>query len=265
MHADKEEWYGLPTERNLAAQYLLLYELSLPYGLDTANQVNMDKSATRLIVTLKSSATDDVLALQSDSMNWLKNNAPEAMFDRGASSDIMFAHIGARNVRSMLLGSVAALLVISIILMVALKSVRFGLLSLIPNLIPAAVAFGIWGAFVGEIGLSLSVVAGMTLGIVVDYTVHFLSKYLRAQRENNLNTKDSIHYAFNTVGVALLVTTIILVANFSVLAMSSFALNGDMGIMTAMTIVIALVVDFLLLPAIILTLWKDKTEAGVKL
>jgi predicted RND superfamily exporter protein len=260
MHADKEEWYRLPKERNLAAQYLLLYELSLPYGLDTANQVNMDKSATRLIVTLKSSATDDVLALQSDSMNWLKNNAPEAMFDRGASSDIMFAHIGARNVRSMLLGSIAALLVISIILMVALKSVRFGLLSLIPNLIPAAVAFGIWGAFVGEIGLSLSIVAGMTLGIVVDYTVHFLSKYLRAQRENNLNTKDSIHYAFNTVGVALLVTTIILVANFSVLAMSSFALNADMGIMTAMTIVIALVVDFLLLPAIILTLWKDKPE-----
>lgn len=263
MHGDEASWYKLPDERNLAAQYLLLYELSLPYGLDTTNQISMDKSATRVVATLKTSSSEDVLALQQSAMNWLSANAPEAMFDRGASSDIMFAHIGARNVRSMLLGSFLALLVISIILMIALKSVRFGLLSLIPNLVPAAVAFGIWGAFVGEIGLSLSVVAGMTLGIVVDYTVHFLSKYLRAQRENNLSTEESIRYAFNTVGVALIVTTIILVANFAVLAMSKFALNGDMGIMTAMTIIIALLVDFLLLPAIILSFWKEKGEQSV--
>ena len=64
--------------------------------------------------------------------------------------------------------------------MLALKSWRYGLLSLIPNLVPAGIAFGIWALIDGEIGLGLSVVTAMTLGIVVDDTIHFLSKYLRA-------------------------------------------------------------------------------------
>jgi predicted RND superfamily exporter protein len=89
--------------------------------------------------------------------------------------------------------------------------VKIGLISLIPNLAPAAMGFGLWGGFVGEIGLSLSVVTTMTLGIVIDDTVHFLSKYLRARREKNLSPPDAVRYAFLTVGRALLITTIVLV------------------------------------------------------
>jgi len=86
----------------------------------------------------------------------------------------------------MLIGTTLALIGISLILIIALRSVKIGLLSLIPNLIPAAMGFGLWGLLVGEVGLSLSIVAGMTLGIVVDDTVHFLSKYLRARREKGI-------------------------------------------------------------------------------
>ena len=168
----------------------------------------------------------------------------------------MFAHVGFTNIRSMLEGTFVALIIISIMLGFALRSFKFGLISLLLNLIPAGVAFGLWGIFVGQIGLGLSVVAGMTLGIVVDYTVHFLSKYLRAQREQGLNEPDAIRYAFNNVGTALIVTTIILSANFGVLAFSDFVMNSHMGLLTASTIIIALLADFFFLPPLLLFLTR---------
>jgi predicted RND superfamily exporter protein len=172
----------------------------------------------------------------------------------GASPTLMFSNIGARNIKSMLLGTTVALILISLILIFALRSVKIGLLSLIPNLIPAALAFGLWGIMVGQIGLALSVVTGMTLGIVVDDTVHFLSKYLRARREKGLNSQDAVRYAFNTVGLALVVTSLVLAAGFFVLTFSAFQLNSNMAIMTAVTIVFAIVADFLLLPPLLMAL-----------
>src|SRR5690606_38211830 len=125
---------------------------------------------------------------------------------------------------------------------------------------PAAIAFGFWALYDGEVGLGLSVVVGMTLGIVVDYTIHFLSKYLRAKREQQLDSAGAVAYAFNTVGVALVVTTIILCVNFGVLALSTFALNADMGLMTALTILVALLIDFFLLAPLLLWLEGRKQE-----
>jgi hypothetical protein len=114
------------------------------------------------------------------------------------------------------------------------------------------VAFGLWGLFVGEVGLALSVVTAMSLGIVVDDSVHFLSKYVRARREKGLDAEGAVRYAFSTVGVALWVTTMVLFAGFMVLAQSAFELNAGMGLLTAITIVIALLLDFFLLPPILI-------------
>ncbi|MCP3689653.1 MAG: MMPL family transporter [Gammaproteobacteria bacterium] len=254
MHGDDESFYRLPERRDLAAQYLLLYEMSLPYGLDLNNQINLDKSATRMVVMLYNLTTNQVLALEERAQQWLRDNAPKSMQVGGASPTLMFSHIGKRNIKSMLLGTTVALILISIILVFALKSIKIGLLSLIPNLIPAALAFGVWGMVVGQVGLALSVVTGMTLGIVVDDTVHFLSKYLRARREKNLNAQDAVRYAFNTVGLALVATSIVLIAGFFVLTFSAFQLNANMGLMTAVTIIFAIVADFLLLPPILMAL-----------
>ncbi|MCP4472233.1 MAG: MMPL family transporter [Gammaproteobacteria bacterium] len=259
MHGDDPDWYRLPEQRELAAQYLLLYEMSLPYGLDLNNQINIDKSATRMTVMLYNMTTKKVLALEQRARQWLRENAPASMHNDAASPTIMFSHIGARNIRSMLLGTTIALILISIILVFALRSFKIGLLSLIPNLIPAALAFGVWGLAVGQIGLALSVVTGMTLGIVVDDTVHFLSKYLRARREKGLDAADAVRYAFNTVGLALVVTSIVLVAGFTVLTFSAFVLNSNMAFMTAVTIVFAIVADFLLLPPLLMALDRKET------
>ncbi len=254
MHGDDPAWYRLPGARDLAAQYLLLYEMSLPYGLDLTNQVNLDKSATRMSVMLYNMSTNDVLALEARAQAWLRENAPPGMHTEGASPTLMFSHISQRNIRSMLLGTTVALILISGILLLALRSFKIGLLSLIPNLIPAALAFGVWGIAVGQVGLALSVVTGMTLGIVVDDTVHFLSKYLRARREKGLDAEDAVRYAFGTVGLALLVTSIVLVTGFAVLAFSAFALNSNMALMTAVTIIFAIVADFFLLPPLLMAI-----------
>ncbi len=263
LHGDDPAWYRIPDTRELAAQYLLLYEMSLPYGLDLNNQINVDKSATKLDVSIKSISSNKTIELEERARQWLVDNAPASMQTHGASPSVMFSHIGSRNIRSMLIGTTVALLLISLILVFALRSLRIGLISLIPNLVPAGMAFGLWGLLVGNIGLALSVVAGMTLGIVVDDTVHFLSKYLRARREEGLSPADAVRYAFHTVGTALWTTSVVLMAGFLVLTYSPFELNAGMGLLTAITIGLALIADFLLLPTLLMTLdQKDAYESA---
>ncbi len=253
MHADDEAWQKLPDNRELAAQYLLLYELSLPYGLDLNNQLNIDKSATRIQLSLHSLSSQAMIDLEDRFSDWFAENAPDLEY-KAASPGLMFAHIGQRNITSMLEGSLLALVLISIALMFMLRSFKLGMISLIPNLIPIGVGFGIWGLFVANVGMGLSVVTGMVLGIVVDDTVHFLSKYLRARREKGLSSPDAVRYAFSTVGVALSVTTLVLVAGFLVLGLSDYVMNADMGVLTAITIAAALIIDFLLLPPLLMKL-----------
>ncbi|MFT4562599.1 MAG: putative RND superfamily exporter protein [Gammaproteobacteria bacterium] len=252
MHADQQEHYTLPDNRELAAQYLLLYEMSLPYGLDINNQINVDKSATKLAHTIGLISSKETIALDHRVHDWVKENAPAITGVISGSPTLMFSNIGQLNSRTMLLGTSLALAAISIVLTIALRSIKIGVISLVPNLVPAAVAFGLWGIFVGEVGMTLSVVTGMSFGIVVDNTVHFLSKYLRARRESGLRPSDAIRYAFRTVGKALIITTLTLVIGFLALATSSFSLNADMGLLTAVVIAVALIAVFLLLPPLLL-------------
>jgi predicted RND superfamily exporter protein len=263
MHGDDESWRKLPDSRELAAQYLLLYEMSLPFGLDLNNQIDIDKKSTRLTVTLETLSTQQVLEIENRFDTWMTENIPD-LKAVAASPTIMFAHIGIKNIISMLTGTTIALVLISLILMLALGSWRYGLISLVPNLVPAGMAFGIWAIVDGEIGLGLSVVTAMTLGIVVDDTIHFLSKYLRARREQGLGAEDAVRYAFSTVGIALWVTSVALVAGFLVLATSSFKLNSGMGLLTAIVIAIALIVDFLLLPPLLIKMdkWLSKGSSN---
>ena len=262
MHADKNDYYSLPENRDLAAQYLLLYEMSLPYGLDLNDQINIDKSSTRISTTLQTLSTQQMLDFEARSREWIQKNT-EKISAVVSSPAIMFTHLAMRNIESMIIGTLAALAAISFILIFALRSVRLGLISLIPNLAPVAVAFGVWAIFVSEVGIALSIVGGMTLGIVVDDTVHFMSKYLRAKRENNLSATDSVRYAFKNVGSALLITTIVLAAGFLVLSMSAFKLNSAMGLLTASTICIALVIDFLFLPPLLIALEEGRDDKNI--
>ena len=254
MHGDDQSYFKLPESRELAAQYLLLYELSLPFGQDLNNRINVDKSAIRLIVFLKDTTAKDQREMDAKARGWLKDNAPPHMFTYGSGLSIIWAHISKRNIESLLGASFGALVLISFILIMALRSIRIGIISLIPNLAPAFMAFGICGMLVGQVGLGLSVIVSLTIGIVVDDTIHFLSKYLRARREENMDPTHAVRYAFNTVGTAMWVTTIALVAGFSVLTASGYNINAQMGLLSAITISLALLLDFFFLPALLMKL-----------
>jgi len=131
---------------------------------------------------------------------------------------------------------------------------------MVPNLVPAAMGFGVWGMLVGEVGLALSVVTSMTLGIVVDDTVHYMSKYQRARVEKGYDSEQAVRYAFTSVGRALVVTSVVLIAGFLVLSFSSFKLNSGMGLLTALVIGLALLADFLLLPTLLMKIEEKSNE-----
>ncbi|WP_390905076.1 efflux RND transporter permease subunit [Vibrio fortis] len=255
MHGDDPSYYQLPLDRELAAQYLLLYEMSLPYGLDLNNQINVDKSSIKMVLTVDNLGSVELVELEERIYTWFAANAPQ--YEVVASSpSLMFAHIGETNMASMLSTLPITLVLISALMIFALRSVRLGVISLVPNIAPAIIGFGLWALISGEINLGLSVVVTLTLGIVVDDAVHFLSKYQRARKEGQ-SAEQAVRYAFHTVGRALWITTVVLVAGFSVLALSGFRLNADMGLLSAIVIFIALVVDFILLPILLMIFDKE--------
>jgi len=266
LHGDDPAWYKLPEERDLAAQYLLLYELSLPYGLDMNNQLNVDKSSTQVIATLQNLTTRELRDVTIRGEKWLAENTPDIQAT-GIGPAIMFAYISERNIKSMLGGTLIALLLISLLIMLALRSFKIGVISLLPNLLPAGLAFGVWGLVVGEVNMAAAMVTGMSLGIVVDDSIHFLSKYLRARREEGMDADAAVRYAFSSVGIAIVVTSAVLVAGFMVLAQSTFALNSEMALLTSIAIAMALLADFLLLPVLLMRMdhMKKKPESDGQL
>ena len=256
MHGDDPAFFRLPDDPALAAQYLLLYELSLPFGSDLNNRIDIAKSATRLTAVTRSLSARQQRELDARAQAWLRINAPQ-LATEGSGVSIAFAHLSQRNIASMLRGTIIAMGLISLILIGVFRSVRLGLASLVPNFIPAAMSFGLWGYLVGRVGLAGSVMTAIAFGIIVDDTIHFLSKYLRARR-GGLSAPEAVRSTFRTVGRALWTTTAVLALGFLVFASSGFEVSWALGLMVATTIVFALLADFLLLPPLLMAIDRRK-------
>ncbi len=252
MNADRQSFYSIPENRELSAQYLLLYEMSLPYGLDLNDQLNVDKSASRMLVTLTDVSTVQMNDLRARAMGWLRENTPKAMHVDPSGQAVMFSYIGRRNFEAMTQGTLVAFLLISACLMLALRSLRLGLISLIPNITPPLVAFGMFSLIQTEVGFWTSFVTATAIGLIVDATVHMLTKYRHARINLHYSAEDSVRYSFATVGTALWVSSVILVTGFMVLTFSPFLINGMLGLLVSMTILAALILDFLLLPPLLI-------------
>ncbi len=256
MNGDQDSFYVIPERADMAAQYSLMYEMSLPYGLDLNNMLNLDKSSTKVMVFTDNITNGELIALSNRAKTWLESNFESEVSPPGSIS-LMFAHVGENNIRSMLWGGVLAVIAITITILIALRSLGYALISMIPNSLPAFMAFGIWGVLVGQVNMAVAAVFSIALGILVDDTVHFISKYRRGRLVKGFSPEESIHYAFNNVGSALIITTFVLSIGFGLLATSDFNLNAMAGMLTTITIVIALVFDFLILPPILMLFDRD--------
>lgn len=261
LNGDNPNEYRLPTEQSQASQYLLLYDMSLPYGMDMSNQVNIKKSATRIYVSLHNLSTQQMLGLTERTSSWFSSNTSELTL-HFSSPTYMFSNIASRAVGRMAISVLVAMSLIGLFITIALKSLKMGLLSLIPNTLPPAVAFGLWGYFIGEVSFAMAIGVTVAIGIIVDDTVHFLSKYMYGRREKSLSPEESVRYAFEQVASALIVTSVVLTAGFLVLATSTFKLNFELGIITAASINAALILDFLLLPLLLLMFDREKASAS---
>jgi predicted RND superfamily exporter protein len=267
MNGDDHAFYRLPESRELAAQYLLLYEMSLPFGLDLNDQINVDKSATAVIVTLRGLVSAvDTRAFKAEADAWIATHIPTSRGTEGTGPAIMFSFIAKRNLDTNLFGTGWAMVVISLCLIVPFRSFRLGLVSLVPNLVPIIMTFGVWYFIEGRVGMASSIVTATSLGIVVDSTIHIFSKYLRGRRQLGLSPEDAVRYAFSSVGPALWILTATLILGFLVLSFSPFEVNRALGLLTAICITFAVVADFFLLPPLLMAVDPEQrtrvTAAG---
>lgn len=262
MNGGRPQEYRLPHSPDLAAQYLLMYEMSLPFGLDLSDRISMDRRATRVVVTLHNISSQDMLGLESRINQHIKTVFPQ-WHTTSSSPMLMFAHIGQKNIKSMIIGVLTALLLISLALGMVLGSVRLGLLSLLPNLVPILAVFGLWGLMVGELGLSMALVGGMCLGVVVDDTVHFLSRY-KKERSRGLEGNQALEQVLAHAGAPIIITSVLLAAGFLLLGSSSFKLNSDMGNATGLIILLALLFDLLALPAWLAWSTRARTTPSIE-
>lgn len=264
MHEGDQAYYRIPDDPALISQYVLLYEMGLPFGLGLDTQVDINKSETKLEIVFHRMESEQLITAREDIQQWIEHHWPESMQVRATGMDSLFGDITFANVKSMIAGTLLALATVSLLLIFTLGSVRYGLLSLIPNLLPAAMTFGFWGLIDGEVGIVVSVITCMTLGIIVDDTVHFLSKYVRARKEMGMDSRQAALYGFETVGVALIATSVILIANFSVMAFSHYYPNAATGTLTSITIAFALLIDFFFFVPLLLMLDREKSARPVK-
>lgn len=248
LHDDDPRFETLPSNADEAAQYLLLYEMSLPFGEDLTTLLTIDRSATRVVVTLEPQSSADMQALRGRILSWADQNLTNATATAGTGTNMIFAELTRSNTRSMLLGSIVAAVGIGLALIITLANARLGLLSLIPNITPPLYAFGIWGLLVGDLGLYGAFVVATALGLIVDATVHMLEKY---QALAFTGSADPVADMLADVGPAILISSIVLIAGFSVLTFSSFAVIAQLAKLVVLTLCLALATDFLLLPALL--------------
>lgn len=251
MNGDNPAFYKIASSRPENAQNLLLYELGLPVGHDLNSVIDIDRSSVRVSAVVRGASSKDIRTLGLEAEQWLKQNSPE-IAAQATGMSIVFAYISERNIQGMIVGTLLALLLVSAIMLPTFQSVKFGLISLVPNLAPALIAFGFWGYTVGQVNLASSVVCSMTLGIVVDDTVHIMMKYLRARRVDKLDPERAVLQVMPTVGLALLITTVALGLGFAVISSSGFQLSQHLGSLTMIIVAAALIADFfLLLPLVV--------------
>ena len=251
LHQNDSDYFRIPDTKTLTAQLILLYEYSLPYGLSLVDTVDINKSSSRVIATLGPLTTQQIIEVSERASGWLKTHnmiSPQVPEPSGVS--VMFSYLSHHNITSMIYGTVLGLFFIVIAMFIFLKSFRLGLISLVPNLLPLAIVFGLWGMVFQDIGTPESMVIVVVLGLVVDATVHILYR-CKENIQEGLSIDEAMNKSLLACGKPILISGLVLSAGFGVLAFSSYKLNADLGLMCTAIFLVALAVDLLFLPAML--------------
>ena len=257
LHGKQEKWNVIPTESDLSAQYLFFYEMSLPYGLDLTNSISQNKESIKLVASLKELGSLEYREFAKRVKNYASENMPKDMVSIGTGIRPIFALMSNMLITQLTYALGIGIVLITATIILFFRSLRYGMLTSVTNLLPIGVAFGIWAIVSGEISMLVGIGMGTTLGIIVDFTVHFLSKYLHARRQKNLSAEKAVEYAFETVGFALIITSFSLILGFLVLLQAFFIPIHGFVLFSSLTFISALIIDLLLFPALLIT-WDKR-------
>ena len=258
MHGDDPEWKKIPENADLSAQYLFFYEMSLPMGLDLNSSISQDRKSTKISATLKDMSANEFKEFNNEVLGYLRQNNLENMISEPSSFRVIFTYMVEAIVNSLLYGLFIGILLITLIIGLFFRSYLLPALSIFPNILPIGMGFGLWGLFVGDVGFMVAVGMGSTLGVIVDFTVHFLSKYELARKEFKKSVEESVIYSFETVGFALIIMTVVLALGFSVLNLVTFIPIQDFAKFSVICFIGGLIINFLFLPNLLIKFDKRK-------
>jgi predicted RND superfamily exporter protein len=241
---NKEE---VPAKRNLVAQYLLLYSMGLPEGKEITDQMDFDQR--KMLVTVLTNIVDtskDIKMINYAKKWWSKT--PYKLTLTGQTA--MYAYMQKDITDTLIYSLSLTILIVSLMMLLIFKRLKILWILLLPNLLPVILVIGVMGWLGLTIDMGVAIAGAIIIGVAVDDTIHFLVKYFDA-RKRGLGMADTFDEVLHYAGRAIFFTTIVLSLSFSIFAFSTFTPNQNFGIVTAIALVLALIIDLLYLPALL--------------
>lgn len=253
LHGNKPEYYVLPESRELIAQELFLFQLC---GSDDLEKlVDLQFSKTRFTMHVPYRDTTKYKILVADIESNLHERFPDSTIT-ATGVNVIFVEILNNVMKTMVRSYSIALILISLLMIIMLGKLRMGLLSMIPNLFPIIMIMGLMGWLGIPLDLGTVLIGSISIGLVVDDTIHFLHNFGKYYDQYGDPTKATAK-TLKTVGRAMLVTSLVLTGGFLCNLFSELSVNKTTGLLIASTILIALITDFLLSPAILSLVYRE--------
>jgi uncharacterized protein len=249
QHDQDERFDVIPNDFDSVANYLLGYGLRQNDNFPLFGFVNTDFSMINMFVNATPMSNQELIDLDTQVIEKFTQDFPEATLLHG-SGILLFSRMDELVTIELLQGYSISLLLITVSLIIGMRSFYFGILSIIPNLLPATMVFGFWALLVGQLDPFVMMLFSISIGLVVDDTVHLLSHYLerrRAGEEKNM----AIDYAIKTAGPALSITTIVLALGTTILIAANTIYFQQAAKLLVPIVVLALALDLFYLPTIL--------------
>ena len=259
-HDDDDEWDRLPLDKLQVIDYLVGYQLVQEIEPNLEPIFNSDYSAIRLMVGTSNLTNRQLLAFNERIDNWIAANVDPKYRVLHGDRNILFARLDRAITVELMQGFTLSFVLITLTLLIGLKSVRYGLLSIMPNLFPATIVFGVWGLFIGQVSPYVLMLFSISIGLVVDDSVHILSKYISAKREGK-TPEAAVSYSLDKAGSAITITTLSLALGTFILVFSNTFYFQNVALLLTPIIVAALLLDLLFLPPLLMRVdaFLDKT------
>ncbi len=248
-----EAWHVLPDDNLQVIDYLVGYQLVQEIEPHLEPIFDPEYTTVRVVVGTSNLSNVQLLELNQRIEAWHSNNINPDYRVLHGSNTILYARLNDTISRQLLEGFTVSFLLITLTMLVGLRSVRYGLISIAPNLLPPAVVFGVWGLFVGQLSPYILMLFSISIGLVVDDSVHVLSKYMAARKAGK-NPDEAVRYSLDKAGSAITITTAALAMGTFILVFSNTYYYQNVALMLTPIIVVALLLDVLFLPPLLVKL-----------